>query len=172
MPINEKVHPLSLLEQAALTWAYYNKVKTWSDVYAACHPGATSLSGLRSSASRWRRNPAVEQYLKNVAEMDELRIGERLKIELAKRENLPEVAPIVDKFGGIDFTDVNQFIQFLNSQANTISDERDKREYLKMLADLLRFKEGSQDKGQDIQRFYTPLQCKDCVLYKKEKEAL
>ena len=65
----------------------------------------------------------------------------------------------------IDFTNPSEFITYLNNQANTIQDEKTKREYLKMLAELLRFKENSATPGEDIQRFYTPQTCKNCLLY-------
>ena len=66
----------------------------------------------------------------------------------------------------INFTNPTEFIQYLNDQANNIQDEKTKREYLKMLADLLQFRNGGNS-GQDneIQRFYTPVTCQNCLLY-------
>lgn len=65
----------------------------------------------------------------------------------------------------IDFTNITEFVTYLNNQANTIQDEKSRREYLKMLADLLRFKDGASGSNDDIQRFYTPQTCKNCLLY-------
>ena len=65
----------------------------------------------------------------------------------------------------IDFTNITEFVTYLNNQANTIQDEKSRREYLKMLADLLRFKDGASGSNDDIQRFYTPQTCKNCMLY-------
>lgn len=72
----------------------------------------------------------------------------------------------------INFTNPEEFVQYLNAQANTITEERDRREYLKMLADLLRFKEGNKGGADDIQRFYTPQNCQNCELYKLQRSKL
>ena len=74
---------------------------------------------------------------------------------------------VLDSFSikNINFTNPTEFIQYLNDQANSIQDEKTKREYLKMLADLLRFKETGGDASGDIQRFYTPQTCQNCLLY-------
>ena len=36
----------------------------------------------------------------------------------------------------------------------------------------MRFKEGAQDKNQDIQRFYTPLLCRECPLHQEAEAKL
>lgn len=172
----EVARPLTRREEAALVWGFFNQTKSFEDMYRIAFGKDDDEKLNRPNVSRWKHRPQVERYWNELQHLDDVRVGERVKIELAKqlkeRESAPDTAPLIGQIGGIDFTDVGQFISFLNSQANTITDEKDKREYLKMLADLLRFKEGSQDKGNDVMRFYTPLKCRDCVLYNKEKEAL
>ena len=82
---------------------------------------------------------------------------------------------LVDSFTikNINFTNPTEFIQYLNDQANNIQDEKTKREYLKMLADLLRFKDGGNS-GQEseIQRFYTPVTCQNCLLYNLKADVI
>ena len=72
----------------------------------------------------------------------------------------------------INFTDPIQFLEYLNNQANTIQNEKDRREYLKLIADLMRFKEGAKGSAEDIQRFYTPENCQNCALYLEQKRKI
>lgn len=69
----------------------------------------------------------------------------------------------------VDFRDREQFLNFLNVEANRIKDGKTRLDVLKMLSDLQRMKESENGKNGEIQRFYMPLQCQDCVLYRKEK---
>ena len=83
-----------------------------------------------------------------------------------------EKDPSYNPGAATDYTNLDEFLAAANRMANTLEDEKDKQFYLKTIADLMRFKEGSQDKNQDIQRFYTPLLCRECPLYQKESESL
>lgn len=69
----------------------------------------------------------------------------------------------------VDFRDREQFLNFLNAEANRIKDGKTRLDVLKMLSDLQRMKEAENGKNGEIQRFYTPLLCRDCELYRKAK---
>jgi len=168
-----KIGELTDLEKAALLWGFYTVTKgsPWQRIFDLCHPDSTAKAGVskRNTVSGWRNRPAVVSFWEGLQAAEDNRVESRVRSELAKLgkdEERTTAEALLDKMR--DFTDVNQFIAYLNEQANTIRDEKDKREYLKMLADLMRFKEGSQSE-QDIMRFYVPLKCSECVLYKREK---
>lgn len=74
--------------------------------------------------------------------------------------------------GAVNFTDKTQFINYLNNQINLIQDEKQRLDYLKILSDLLRFKEDSNKNTEDIQRFYVPLNCSNCCLYQEKQKEL
>lgn len=69
---------------------------------------------------------------------------------------------------GVNFLNPDEFLRFANQQANEIKDEKERREYLKMIANLMNYKEGDQEQT-DIQRFYTPVLCENCTIYNKCK---
>lgn len=69
----------------------------------------------------------------------------------------------------VDFRDREQFLNFLNTEANRIKDGKTRLDVLKMLSDLQRMKEAENGKNGEIQRFYTPLQCQECELYRKAR---
>lgn len=70
----------------------------------------------------------------------------------------------------VDFANRDDFISYCTAAANRVQDERQRLDYLKILADLQRFKESQTTENNDIQRFYTPLKCCNCPLYKAKKK--
>lgn len=167
------IRELRSSEKAALTWGYYSAFKSWEPIYDACHDfQGTSIKAKKTAISGWKNDDAVKRYWKQLKANDEIRIDTLVQKRLDEISKAEEKGVKTELNTGIDFTDISQFIQFLNDQANILSDEKDKREYLKMLSDLLRFKEGSSDKDNDIMRFYVPMNCRECVLYTKAKKEM
>lgn len=71
----------------------------------------------------------------------------------------------------INFQDRNEFLQYLEKRANEITDEKLKFDYIKQIAELQQYKKDADESGaKEIQRFYTPLQCQNCQLYKFRKD--
>ena len=73
---------------------------------------------------------------------------------------------------GINFRDRETFLNYLNDEANRISDDKMRLDVLKMLSDLQRLKEADSGKGDEIQRFYVPQKCEACKLYLAERDNL
>lgn len=69
----------------------------------------------------------------------------------------------------VNLLDRDIFLEEINRGANQAKDEKDKREYLKMISDNLRYKDSERDENNEIQRFYTPLTCENCEIYKRCK---
>lgn len=184
-------------ERAALAYAVANGLKNWTKIYLIARDDKTSdvesLKSLRFLASRWKCSERIQ-----TAYQEEQRIFEALKererraavqafclihkidaesLTTTADESAPDDAEaqkgdILDILrGDVDFLDRDQFLQFLSKEANATKDAKARNEILKMLSDNLRYKEtGLHDQTNDIQRFYTPIKCKECPLYKAAKE--
>lgn len=153
---------LTLLEQAAITYIYYHNLKDWKPIYKALHP---DFSGTPESLSRltsqYKHAEKVQTYLAHLKALDQLRQPGKEKETGGKGKVFSD--------GKRDFTNITDFLDYCNEQANHATDERDRQQYLKFIADLLSFKNAGNDQKADIQRFYTPLQCAKCPLYQKEQ---
>ena len=64
----------------------------------------------------------------------------------------------------INFLDPDEFMKFASRQANDLTDEKDRRAYLEMIAKLMNYKDKDQDEQQQI-RAYLPQTCENCELY-------
>lgn len=130
---------------------------------------------------RERENKAIADFLRNKSK-DEIsvlweKINSNDTTSGGNAEMLPSGASDNDNDGNlqilqgleVDFRDREQFLNFLNAEANRIKDGKTRLDVLKMLSDLQRMKEAENGKNGEIQCFYMPLQCHDCVLYRKEK---
>lgn len=126
----------------------------------------------RAVANNWWRQQRIMNFVKNQQIKFNAIIEEKAK-ELLKNEKWrkSQIGEINEKTGNLDFTDRNTFINFLSDQVNSLDDEDPlKKDYLKMISDNLQFKTNAFDKNEDdIQRFYTPLHCRECKLYQRQK---
>lgn len=128
-------------------------------------------NSLKVTATRWYKSHKIQEGIKYYANfLEEIKAkavqdyinssaGETETREPAKAKPEPEK---------VNFLNPDEFLKFANSQANEIQDEKERREYLKMIANLMNYKEGDQEQT-DIQRFYTPVTCLDCAIYNKCK---
>lgn len=150
-------------EKAVLTYAYFHGIDL-GDVYTLFYPTRKVGKSIAQAKSHFKAEARVKDYMAELASKDEIRMRRK---GLAPKTGQEGAEP-----AGVDFTDVNEFIGYLNTQANTIEDERDKQRYLSMLADLLRFKEGATDDKNDIQRFYVQIKCSECPLHREAEKKL
>ncbi len=130
---------------------------------------------------RDRENKAITDFLKNKSKDEISDIWEKISSNDTTNGDKAEIshfgASDNDNDGNlqilqgveVDFRDREQFLNFLNAEANRIKDGKTRLDVLKMLSDLQRMKEAENGKNGEIQRFYTPLQCRDCELYRKAK---
>ena len=130
---------------------------------------------------RERENKAITDFFRNKSKDEISDIWEKINsndtASGGNAEMLPPGESDNDNNGNlqilpgleVDFRDREQFLNFLNAEANRIKDGKTRLDVLKMLSDLQRMKEAENGKNGEIQRFYTPLLCRDCELYRKAK---
>lgn len=166
----QKLTELTKQEKAALAYAYFENVTNAQEIFALGHDMSKYSSNpdvARNRANEWRRSASVMDYYRTLESKIEHRIKSEVDAQLKVARTDPTYTP-----GTVDFTNLDEFFAYANKQANIIEDEKDRQFYLKTIADLMRFKEGSQDKNQDVQRFYTPLLCRDCPLHQEAEAKL
>ena len=159
---------LTLLEQAVLTHLYLHNIKDWTPYYLALFPKTKAKEeNLPTIISHFRRSARVQQYWKTLQNLQPVQFSKIIE----KRDKDEKEKEDSEKFseGLRDFTNIDAFLQYCNDRANSVTNERDRQQYLKFISDLLSFKNSGPDTKQDIQRFYTPLQCSACPLYIAEK---
>lgn len=127
---------------------------------------------LKVAVNNWFNSHKIQTAIKYYKTVQEEKT-ERLRLEiLAGAESKP--AERDDKTGPRDhektnFLDRDEFLQFLNSRANDIQDDKLRNDILKMLSDNLRYKDTESAENTEIQRFYTPILCQNCSIYKAAK---
>lgn len=172
-------------EKAAIYYAVYAGIKDFKTLWQISRDKPVAEADPRnngSNVSNWRHSAKVKNYFEQV-ERERARMIQEERNQAVKEYELKAIqangkqeeetkSPNGEKTrsGVINFQDRAQFLQYLNSQANTITDPKLKADYLKMLSDLLRFKETETGKDNEIQRFYTPISCNICPLYQAKNE--
>lgn len=167
-----------------------NTTEDWKKAFILSRQTLTenhaSQSTHKASVSRWKCSDKVKSFveeetrkwndlithIKTEAVADYIRkIQNEDGTDGNKNVTVPSKEQIRNKIvSGVDFQDREQFLEFLNKQANSITDEKERLNYLKLISDLLRLKETDTKSNEEIQRFYTPLQCDSCPMYLKAKQ--
>lgn len=123
------------------------------------------------TVSKWYNSKKIQDGIKIYKSVQERKIND-LKNEIitgleTEPTNRATKNEIIEK---INFLDRDEFLQFLNSRANEITDDKLRNDILKMLSDNLRYKDTERDENNEIQRFYTPVVCENCTIYNKCKD--
>ena len=125
----------------------------------------------KSSVSGWYRSHKIQEgikYFTNLLEDIKAKAVQDYISNSAGETEAGETERPGKIQNGVNFLNPDEFLRFANQQANEIKDEKERREYLKMIANLMNYKEGDQEQA-DIQRFYTPILCENCEIYNKCK---
>ena len=166
-------------EKAAIYYALIERCNDWQEVYKIA-VGAERFNALtdkakQSNASRWKTSHKIQKAREEI-EAFLLAKEKAIKEKAIQEANNGEAEPSKgttnkNNTEQTDFLNRDEFLKFLNTRANEITDDKLRNDILKMLSDNMRYKESEKDGNDEIQRFYTPLLCKDCQLYKeKQKE--
>lgn len=184
---SNNLRQLTEAEKASLIYRYFYKLRSYEIPFSIAFPekyAKYSAQTLKASVSHWKNSPEVKEFESTLIEAEKARFSKQLN-ELYNKQpkqagNRPETGKenetgTEDKNGSserlgtfpeawINFQDITEFLKFCEVQANNLTDEKERQFYLKTISDLLRYKE-TETGTEDIQRFYTPVQCSKCPLY-------
>lgn len=171
---------------------------SWPDLFMISRNKAidiVSKSRTPSQASTWKNSAAVQNYFNEVLEaLHEFLDSQKTKaineyliknLETGKEGENRENGMTNNEAGGCvgknrgsmfndlkDFTEKSNMLQALNEIAGTATDPKDKLNAFKQISDLQGFKETTGDKDEEIKRYYMPLRCSNCELYKAKSVEL
>lgn len=166
---------------------------SWPDLFMLSRNKAidiVSKSRTPSQASTWKNSAAVQNYFNEVLEslhefIDSQKTKAINEYLIKKLETGKEGENSEDGMGGCvgknrgsmfndlkDFTEKSNMLQALNEIAGTATDPKDKLNAFKQISDLQGFKETTGDKDEEIKRYYMPLRCSNCELYKAKSAEL
>lgn len=172
---------------------------SWPDLYMLSRNKAidiVSKSRTPSQASIWKNSAAVQNYFNEALEaLHEFIDSQKTKaindyliknLETGKEGTNSEAGDLDNREAGgcvgrksgsmfdslKDFTEKSNMLQALNEIAGTATDPKDKLNAFKQISDLQGFKETTGDKDEEIKRYYMPLRCSNCELYKAKSAEL
>ena len=152
---------LTELEKGALLLRYWNGEKTFVNAFKLSHPETTANEiSINALVSRWKNKPEIKQFANDiVTKFNAVAKGAE------NRQKGAEIGTGGTTAGNyINFRDLDEFLNYCETRANVITDEKDRQKYLQMISELMRYKEhGTND--NELQRFYTPLKCSQCPIY-------
>lgn len=165
---------LTPAQQAAIYLHVVGNFKEWDELFKIAE-GTERYNNLtdkskRQTVSKFRRSDKISEGIQELkykikVEEERIREEERSRAETEGREEQPKPA----EPNYINLLDRDTFLEEINRGANQAKEEKDKREYLKMISDNLRYKDTERDENNEIQRFYTPITCENCAIYQKCK---
>lgn len=166
---------LTELERAAIIFHIFGGCKDRKILYQIAN-GENKVNKLKPSSldvmcGNWYRSHKIQSAIKYFESLKQENEKEIIKnylsgIETEATKETKENTPNENT----NFLDRDEFLQFLNDRANQITDDKLRNDILKMLSDNLRYKDTERDENNEIQRFYTPVNCENCTIYNKCKD--
>lgn len=161
-------------EKAALYFAIAENCTDWQKIYAIA-VGFDKFNQLAeitkvTNPNKWKNSTRIKRMYEELLILQQHRedkIREKVEKEIRAGETeTTETKNQTSRAGATDFLNRDEFLKFLNQRANEITDDKLRNDILKMLSDNMRYKE-SESETTEIQRFYTPVCCQDCEIYRK-----
>lgn len=162
-------------EKAAIFLHIFEDCHDWRRLYSiAIGPerfNALQESSKKENSNRWKNSPKIKGLIQETKAKINARIEEeRAKAVQAVRDSGgTETRERAKEPAETNFLDLEQFLKYANEQANRIQDDKERRAWVEMIGKYMAFKDGSSEGANEIQRFYTPVHCDSCEIYKKCK---
>lgn len=161
-------------EKAALYFAIAENCNDWQKIYSIA-VGVDKFNQLAditkiTNPNKWKNSTRIKRMYEELIFLQQHReekTRQKILEEIRARETeTTETKDKTSRARETDFLNRDEFLKFLNQRANEITDDKLRNDILKMLSDNMRYKE-SESETTEIQRFYTPVCCQECEIYKK-----
>lgn len=164
-------------EKAALYFQVLESVQDWKIIYRIAigekHAKSLKDSTIQANTSKWKESDRIRNALDEIKRYFYFKrqdLEKEIKESISNGETETENGTKKEENAGkTNFLDRDEFLKFLNDRANKITDDKLRNDILKMLSDNLRYKDSDNNELQEIQRFYTPMNCENCEIYNKCK---
>lgn len=162
---------LTQAEKAAIYYHLVGKCDDWSQLYNIAKGEGTlekmEKSSRPSMVSRWKNADHIQTAIKEISFLLQREREEFAERAVQAYKDNQENPTSGTTLAEVNFLDRDEFLSYLNKQANRIQDEKTRNETLKMISDNLRYKDMDKEKEEDeeVRRFYTPMVCHECPLY-------
>ena len=129
---------------------------------------AMNPNSLKTTVNNWFNSHKIQEGMKAIKADHERILKEYADSKIKELETEGTTGSRKNKNQDTDFLDRDEFLKFLNDRANDRQlDDKTRNDILKMLSDNLRYKDADKNEIEEIQRFYTPVNCKDCEIYRR-----
>ena len=164
-------------EKAALYFHLIEGCNDWQLIYSIA-VGVDRYNSLtdktkQTNASRWKKSHKIQKAVEELSAILNTKKDTIIKNYLLENsgEEIETAEKLLKKRNGksTEFLNRDEFLQFLNDRANEVQDDKLRNDILKMLSDNMRYKESETEGENEIQRFYVPLSCDSCEIYKRCK---
>lgn len=166
---------LTQSEKAALYFQVLERCNDWKDIYKiAIGPDRfekLAEMSQRASASKWKTSERIQQAhqeikrnlqaAKEEIERNAVKRSRGFETEATEGENY------LKNTDEINFLDPDEFLKHANQVANSCKDEKERRNWLEMIAKLMNYKDQNEGENTEIKRYYIMKTCENCEIYNK-----
>lgn len=179
-----KRQDLTEREKAVIIWGIVTGCKDWKKIYLLSRenpPSSYSEKNTATAASRFKLSAKVRDFVREqnaifAAKADQIRnevgITGGINPDPERNDETKAGNTLKNKKIGVDFTSTEEQLKYLAGKADeVITDEKQRFEIIKLITEIQKRTQADDGPGADIQRFYTSLRCRDCVLYQQARES-
>ena len=181
-----KRQDLTEREKAVIIWGIVTGCKDWKKIYLLSRenpPSSYSEKNTATAASRFKLSAKVRDFVQEqnaifAAKADQIRNeagttgGTDTETDTDSNGETKTGNTAKNKKIGVDFTNIDEQLKYLAGKADeVITDDKQRFEIIKLIADIQKRTASEEGPNAEIQRFYTSLRCRDCVLYQQARES-
>ena len=156
---------------AALYLYVFGGCDNWTDLYKITQNperlNKLTDGTLINYVSKWKNSYEIKQAIKELEQIKKARDIETIK--QYQNEQKKDIKPVETETGeNTNFLNLDEFLKYANIQANSITDEKERRAWVEMIGKYMNFK-GSEEGETEQIKAYIPVQCYNCEIYRRCK---